>query len=87
MVYRKICGRKEKNMIWERMNINNRTLWSRLWNDNPGANRNQHVDVMYSKKTPPTLFQVMADIMKYSGSQGPREGLMLLMRSDTSHIS
>ena len=54
------------------MNVNNRTLWSSLWNDDPGANKNQHVDIMYSNKVPPTLSQLMAHIIKYSDSQGPK---------------
>lgn len=54
------------------MDINKGTLWSNLWDENPGANKNQRVEVMYSKKVPLTLFQVMAHIIKYSNSQGPK---------------
>lgn len=42
------------------MNINNGTLWSSRWNDNSSADKNQHVEVMYSQNVAPTPFQGMA---------------------------
>lgn len=72
-------------MTQEKMNINSRTLWSNLWNDSPGANKNQHVEVIYSKDVAPTPFQVTAHIIKYKDSQGPKGRLML--RSDTPKLS
>ena len=55
------------------MNVNNRTVWSILWNDNTGANKSQLVDVMCSNhKVPPALSQVTAHIIQYSDSQGPK---------------
>lgn len=54
----------------EKMDISKRTLWCSLWNDSLGANKNQHVELIYSKKVPSPLFQVMAHIVKFSNSQG-----------------
>ena len=68
------------------MNGNNRTVWSSLWNNSTGASKNPLVDVMYSNnKVPPTLSQVMAHI-RTAMARALREGLMLLVRSDTSQI-
>lgn len=56
------------------MEISNRTLWCSLWNDNPGANKNQHVELIDPKEVPPLLFQVMARIVKFSNSYGLEGG-------------
>lgn len=55
-------------MTQEKININNRTLWSNLWNDNPDANKNKHVEVIEESTSHP--FTVMAHVIKHSDHQG-----------------
>lgn len=72
-------------MTQEKMNINSRTLWSYLWNDEPGANKKQHVEVIHWKDAAPSPCQVTAHIITYTGSRGPKGRLML--RSDTPKLA
>lgn len=55
------------------MSGNNRTVWPSLWNENHGANENQHVEVIYSYESTFHLFESPGNITtENTGGQGPK---------------